>query len=116
MQNVKEIAHLRHLGLSQRNIAKQCRVSRNTVHSLFKNLDSKGLDYLSLKDLDDLQIQAMLNQSKLSQRETQYVLPDHSRLADELVKPRVTMQLLWEEYVQKCRRNEGLYYQITQFK
>ncbi|MDP3304500.1 MAG: IS21 family transposase [Erysipelotrichaceae bacterium] len=116
MQNVKEIARLRHLGLSQRNIAKQCRVSRNTVHSLFKNLDSKGLDYLSLKDLDDLQIQAVLNQSKLSQRETQYVLPDYSRLADELVKPGVTMQLLWEEYAQNCRRSECLYYQITQFK
>ena len=57
MQNVKEIARLRHLGLSQRNIAKQCRVSRNTVHILFKNLDSKGFDYFSLKDLDDGQYQ-----------------------------------------------------------
>ena len=81
-----------------------------------KNLDSKGFDYFSLKDLDDGQIQAMLGQPKPSQRETQYVLPDYPSLADELVKPGVTMQLLWEEYVQNCRRNEGLYYQITQFK
>jgi len=26
------------------------------------------------------------------------------------------MQLLWEEYVQKCRRSNQIYYQITQLK
>lgn len=43
-------------------------------------------------------------------------MPDYADLAKELVRPGVTMQLLWEEYVDECRRNEKIYYQLTQFK
>lgn len=46
---------------------------------------------------------------------THYVLPDYEGLAKELSKPGVTMQLLWEEYVQGCRLNgENYTIQLTQ--
>jgi DNA-binding transcriptional regulator YhcF (GntR family) len=39
MHDIKEVSRLRLLGLSQRMIAKQCRMSRNTVQKVFKMLD-----------------------------------------------------------------------------
>ena len=115
MHDIKEVARLRSFGLSQRMIAKQCRISRNTVQKFFELLDSKGLDYLQIKDFDDCLVQDLL-ENKKQKREIHYVFPDYEKLAVELTKPGVTMQLLWEEYVQKCRRSNQIYYQITQFK
>ena len=64
MQDIKEVSRLRSFGLSQRMIAKQCRISRNTVQKFFEMLDSKGLDYLQIKDFDDGQIQDLFETKK----------------------------------------------------
>ena len=116
MQDIKEVSRLRLLGLSQRTIAKQCRISRNTVKLFYDFLDSKGWDYHTIKDFDWLQIIDLIELQLKSVRELHYELPDYEKLVKELSKPGVTMQLLWEEYVQNCRRSNQLYYQITQFK
>lgn len=115
MHDIKEVSRLRSLGLSQRMIAKQCRMSRNTVQKVFKMLDLKRLDYLQLREFDDGQVQELIEDKK-SKRELKYVLPDYEKLSLELTQPGVTMQLLWEEYVQNCRKTHHIYYQITQFK
>lgn len=116
MQDIKEVSRLRLLGLSQRTIAKQCRISRNTVKLFYDFLDSRGWDYHTIKDFDWLQIIDLIELQLKSVRELHYELPDYEKLVKELSKPGVTMQLLWEEYVQNCRRSNQLYYQITQFK
>lgn len=116
MQDIKEVSRLRLLGLSQRTIAKQCRISRNTVKLFYDFLDSRKWDYHTIRDFDDLQIIDLVELQLKSVREFHYELPDYAKLVQELRKPGVTMQLLWEEYVQNCRRSNQLYYQITQFK
>ena len=116
MQDIKEVSRLRLLGLSQRIIAKQCRISRNTVKKFFDFLDSRRWDYHDIKDFDELQILDLIELKLGSIREVQYALPDYAKLSNELTKPGVTMQLLWEEYVQASRRSNMIYYQITQFK
>ena len=116
MQDIKEVSRLRLLGLSQRTIAKQCRISRNTVKLFYDFLDSRGWDYHTIKDFDWLQVIDLIELQLKSVRELHYELPDYEKLVKELSKPGVTMQLLWEEYVQNCRRSNQLYYQITQFK
>jgi len=75
MHDIKEVARLRSFGLSQRMIAKQCRISRNTVQKFFELLDSKGLDYLQIKDFDDCLVQDLL-ENKKQKREIHYVFPD----------------------------------------
>jgi hypothetical protein len=105
MQDFKEVSCLRLLGLSQRTIAKQCRISRNTVKLFYDFLDSKGWDYHTIKDFDELQISNLIDLQLKSVRELDYELPDYARLVIELSKPGVTMQLLWEEYVTNYRRS-----------
>ena len=46
----------------------------------------------------------------------QYTLQDYEGLSKALVQPGVTMQLLWEKYVNACWYNDQLYYRLTQFK
>ena len=99
MQDIKEVSRLRLLGLSQRTIAKQCRISRNTVKLFYDFLDSRGWDYHTIKDFDWLQIIDLIELQLKSVRELHYELPDYEKLVKELSKPGVTMQLLWEEYV-----------------
>ncbi len=43
-------------------------------------------------------------------------MPNYKQLTRELAKPGVTMQLLWEEYVEQYLQTNLLYYQLTQFK
>ncbi len=43
-------------------------------------------------------------------------MPNYKQLTRELAKPGVTMQLLWEEYVDQYLQTNLLYYQLTQFK
>lgn len=93
LHDIKEVSRLRSLGLSQRMIARQCHMSRNTVQKVFKLLDLKRLDYLQLKEFDDEQVQELIEDKK-PKRELQYELPDNEKLALELTQPEVTMQLL----------------------
>ncbi len=115
LHDIKEVSRLRSLGLSQRMIAKQCHMSRNTVQKVFKMLDLKRLDYLQLKEFDEGQVQELIDEKK-SKRELQYELPDYEKLSLELTQSGVTMQLLWEKYVQNCRKTHHIYTQMTQFK
>ena len=43
-------------------------------------------------------------------------MPDFDYVHSELAKPHVTLKLLWEEYVEECRRNSERFYMETQFR
>lgn len=45
-----------------------------------------------------------------------YVMPDLDSLTDELCRPGVTIELLWDEYVEACRDADKIPYRLTQFK
>ncbi len=41
--------------------------------------------------------------------------PDYDYVHKELAKSGVTLMLLWEEYIEKCKINEKPYLKYTQF-
>ncbi|UUX35236.1 hypothetical protein [Fundicoccus culcitae] len=114
MPNYLEIIRLHELSFSQRNISKMCHSGRNTVARTVKIAKDKQLFYQELSTWENSQIDAVFSPKKLKRKENsiEYVLPDFEYLAKELVKPGVTMPLLWEEYVVDCRRNNRVYYRL----
>ena len=49
-------------------------------------------------------------------RDVTFKMPDYEHVHAELAKPHVTLKLLWEEYVEKCRGNGDRFYMETQFR
>ncbi len=118
MPNYIEMIRLHESGFSIRKIAKLVGSGRNTVTSAIRTAAKQQLSYQDLQLLDDQQVTHLFQMKKKSNllSDNHYVMPNYEQLAKELVKPGVTMQLLWEEYVQECRLNQTVYYKLTQFK
>lgn len=117
MPNYLEVVRLHELALSQRAISQTLSISRNTVSKIIKTVTTHHLSYQELVHWEIQEIETLFKQPKTAtQRQPYFTMPDYKKLAKELAKPGVTMQLLWEEYVDHCRRSNLLYYQLTQFK
>lgn len=117
MPNYIEIIRLYECSMSQRKISQAVGSSRNTVSRTIKIAKEKQLTYEMVRQWDSTQLQSLFSNAKNSKKEsTLYEMPDFEALSKELVKPGVTLQLLWEEYVDQCRQNQQLYYRLTQFK
>lgn len=104
-------------GLSQRKVAVMHKVSRNTVSLYLRQARDQG--WLTLEDLeklDDLTVTQGLPQIASSSRDASFRMPDFDYVHSELAKPHVTLKLLWEEYVEECRRNSERFYMETQFR
>ncbi|WP_347489257.1 helix-turn-helix domain-containing protein [Desulfoscipio sp. XC116] len=104
MSKEKQILQLRTKGYSQRRIANTLKVSRNTVAKVFKALQDHPVFKDSLNSLNDQELR-----QQLFPEESQVpvlVTPDYDYVHKELLKSGVTLKLLWEEYVDTCRRSE----------
>ncbi len=104
-------------GLSQRQAATTYHVSRNTVSLLLRHAKSQG--WLTLEDLshlDNATFSKGLIKPSSPSRDVTFKMPDYEHVHAELAKPHVTLKLLWEEYVEKCRGNGDRFYMETQFR
>lgn len=113
MPKEKQILQLRIKGYSQRRIADTLKVSRNTVANVFKALQKHPIPEDSLTALNDQELH-----QQLFPEESQVPLlltPDYDCIHKELLKSGVTLKLLWEEYVDICRRSEKPPYMYSQF-
>jgi len=113
MSKEKQILQLRIKGYSQRRIADTLKVSRNTVAKVFKALQEHPASEDSLNTLNDQELH-----QQLFPEESQVpflVTPDYDYVHKELLKSGVTLKLLWEEYVDTCRRSEKPPYMYSQF-
>jgi len=113
MSKEKQILHLRTKGYSQRRIAGTLGVSRNTVAKVFKAFENHPISEDSLNTLNDQELH-----QQLFPEESQVpimIIPDYDYVHKELLKSGVTLKLLWEEYVDTCRRSEKPPYMYSQF-
>jgi transposase len=113
MSKEKQILQLRIKGYSQRRIADTLKVSRNTVAKVFKALQEHPVSEDALNPLNDQELH-----QQLFPEESQVpllVTPDYDYIHKELLKNGVTLKLLWEEYVDTCRRSEKPPYMYSQF-
>ena len=114
MQNLREIIRY-HLttDLSERQIARALKVSRAVVGKYLRAFDSSALGWEQVAQMADSALIAKLDGPKKESKSTRYqkLSERFPCLVTELKKKGVTLQLLWEEYLQQ--HPDG--YQYTQF-
>lgn len=101
MRKTSEVARLRALGLSVRQIACSCKLARSTVSDYLSRLDAAGLHWPFPPDLSEEALDARLfSGSEFRGRDRSRPVPDWAAIHKELRRKGVTKQLLWEEYLE----------------
>jgi len=113
MTNYREILRLDSLGINHAQISRSTGHSRQTVISVLKKAQQKGVGYRETMKLSDKDLFRLFTEGGPSH--LAYKMPDYERIHKELTRSGVTLGLLWVEYCEECRRNGDLPYQSTQF-
>lgn len=101
MAKEKEILRLRSLGMSQKAIMSVVHCASRKIKSTYEKADELSITYELIKDKTDDEIEEIFGNKK----EVIYYheRPDYDYVHKELLKPGVTVMLLWEEYVERCK-------------
>lgn len=105
MQRVRQILLFLKRGYSEREIAKQTKVSRPTVHLYFTLFRATGRSYDELLSLKDPDLDAVFSKTQPVKAEPEnprkaHFLDQLSYFILELKRVGVTRYLLWQEYLQ----------------
>ncbi|MDR0498914.1 MAG: IS21 family transposase [Holophagales bacterium] len=113
MTNYREILRLNSLGINNTQAAMSCGCTRPTVVQVLQRAKAIGLEYSQAAQMSDKELKQKLFQKSASKPE--YRMPDYEYVHREMAKSGVTLNLLWLEYCEECRKNHELAYQSTQF-
>ena len=114
MTDYREILRLRSLGLNHSQIAVSAGIARQTVITTLSRAMALGLNWQSAESLSDKELAMSLFPP--ADTKPAYKMPDYEAIHREMMKPGVTLQLLWFEYCDGCRAAGETPYQLTQFK
>lgn len=113
MTKYREILRLQSLRFSERNIARSCNVSRNTVSKVLRKADEMNLLWpLDETMTDDVLDKLMFPKDKTA---TNKRMPDFTYIRKELLRNGVSKKLLWVEYCEECRLNNEEPLMYSQF-
>ena len=99
MRKIREILRLKwECQLSQRTIARSCRISRSTVSEYVKRAEAAGLSWPLPESLSEEELYRLLFPEKQASQPAEKVLPDWKEVRNELRRKSVTLKLLWTEY------------------
>ena len=99
MRQIREVLRQKWaLGLSNRQIAAGCGISRPTVGEYLKRAGQAGLSWPLPDGLDDAELEAKLFPPAASVPAEQRAVPDWAVVHRELKRQGVTLTLLWDEY------------------
>ena len=81
-------------------------------------MKQKNLTSLLIMGMADEEVNHLFTraEAKPDKQESMYAMPDLDYYCNELLKPGVTKALLHEEYVEQCKKEGKIPYQLTQFK
>jgi len=98
MRRIREVLRL-HLeaGLSYAECARALRVPKSTVGKIVHLARAAEVDCAVAQQLTDAELEARLYRPPVPRASTQ-LEPDYAHIHQELKRPGVTLQLLWEEY------------------
>ena len=114
MTNYREILRLDSIyRVEQDGDRFECGCSRNTVAGALKRAAECGLSWPLPADMSDQQLAGILYPGITGKPE--YKMPDYEYVYREMQRNGVTLNLLWLEYVEKCRLSGDVPYQSTQF-
>ena len=107
MHKCREVLRLKcEQGMSDRQVARSCSISRRTVARYWEAIQASGLSWAQARELSDTELEQLLFRSKAP--EVRADLPDWNYIHREMKRPYVTLQLLWQEY--KEANPQGLQY------
>ena len=99
MRKIREILRLKwECQLSQRTIARSCRISRSTVSEYVRRAEAAGLSWPLPESLSEEELYRLLFPEKQPSQPAEKVLPDWKEVRNELRRKSVTLKLLWTEY------------------
>jgi transcriptional regulator with XRE-family HTH domain len=99
MRKIKEALRLKwERGLSNRQIAAACGVSRPTVSEYLRRLAEAGLNWPLPEDLGETQLEQLLFPPPPDLPAEVRGIPDWHQIHEELKGKYVTLFLLWQEY------------------
>jgi len=102
LRKIKEILRLKwECQLSERAIARSCRISRSTVGDYIRRAETAGLKWPVPEGLSDDQLYALLYPRSIQLNPKEAYTPDWQEIHLELRKKGVTLRLLWMEYLEK---------------
>lgn len=101
---VRQIIELLQKELSDSDISRTLNVSRNSVARIRQVSDSNLQEYDELLATTDDELYRMFYPDKFKPKAS-YAPVDYSYVHSELTKVGVTEMLLWEEYVEKCKKS-----------
>jgi transposase len=106
MRKIREVLRLHYeLGLSQRQIAISCQVSRRSIHRHFERFNAHGLTWPLPASLDDATLEQLLYPSASKPNREP---PDFGAIHGSLKRRGMTLFLLWEEW--RSHENSTLSY------
>ena len=113
MVNHKEILRLKHLGLTNREIADAAGCGRNTVTRTLARAREQQLGWQQAQSMSQQEVSQWLFPTE--QKDPVYKMPDYEWVHREMQKSGVTLSLLWVEYCEQCHQSGELPYKSTQF-
>ena len=113
MTKYREILRLKSLGFSDRNLARSCSVSRNTVRRVIDKANEMDISWPLDFGMTDGALEELLFPSDKSVTDRR--LPDYDYIRKELLRNGVTKKLLWIEYCEECRQADEEPLMYSQF-
>jgi len=111
VRKIREILRLQGAGLSNRAIARACRISNSTVGEYLRRAEAASLHWPLPEGLSEDELFQKLFPLSVTEGVPGRPLPNWETVRDELKKKGVTLKLLWIEY--RDRHPDG--YGYTQF-
>lgn len=105
MTKYREIIRLYNQWISQRNIALCCLCSRNAVSKVIARAKETELKWPLDSEVSDAELEKLLFGDRIAKEER--ALPDWEKIHREMLLKGVTLKLLWMEYVEETRMNQG---------
>ena len=103
MRHVREVLRLRTAGISGNEIARRLNLAPSTVRLTLQRLATAGLDWPLPPELTDAALEARLFSAAGSkQGHRRHSEPDWAEVHRELKRKHVTLQILWDEYIERC--------------
>ena len=111
MRQIRQVLRL-HLeaGLSYTQVGRAVALSKTTVGTMVLFARAAGVDWAVAQTLSDAELEARIYRPPVA-RSSRQLEPDYAWIHQELKRPSVTLQLLWEEY----QRGAGQAYKYTSF-
>jgi len=102
LRKIREVLRLKYeAGLSNRAIARACRVSNSTIGEYVERAKQAGLNWPLPEELGEGELYRKLFPERENPKVAEHPVPDWAEIHSELARRGVTLRLLWQEYRDK---------------